>query len=124
MRRKRTCNCEAKRSVSFLKRLILVPASILRKSTSDRHRPVSYPDGPMTGRYRFTLNADWGVNKYQFHRRYQNITQTQRQIQIFQKYKMFELQIINEMDTKVVDALTKANHERNHPVLRTKIYIK
>ena len=30
------------------------PASILRKSTSGRHRPVSYPDGPMTVRYRFT----------------------------------------------------------------------
>ena len=37
------------------------PASILRKSTSGRHRPVSYPDGPMTARYRFTLNADWVV---------------------------------------------------------------
>ena len=35
------------------------PASILRKSTSGRHRPVSYPDGPMTARYRFTSNADW-----------------------------------------------------------------
>ena len=31
-----------------------VPASILRQSTSGRHRPVSYPDGPMTARYRFT----------------------------------------------------------------------
>ena len=30
------------------------PASILRKSISGRHRPVSYPDGPMTARYRFT----------------------------------------------------------------------
>ena len=30
------------------------PASILRKSTSGRHRPVSYPDGPITARYRFT----------------------------------------------------------------------
>ena len=30
------------------------PASILRKSTWGRHRPVSYPDGPMTTRYRFT----------------------------------------------------------------------
>ena len=30
------------------------PASILRKSTSGRHRPVSYPDGPVTARYRFT----------------------------------------------------------------------
>ena len=39
--------------------LSMYPASILRKSTSDRHRPVSYPDGPMTARYRFTLNADW-----------------------------------------------------------------
>ena len=32
----------------------VIPASILRKSTSGRHRPVSYPDGPMTARYRFT----------------------------------------------------------------------
>ena len=30
------------------------PACILRKSTSGCHRPVSYPDGPMTARYRFT----------------------------------------------------------------------
>ena len=30
-----------------------IPASILHKSTSGRHRPVSYPDGPMTARYRF-----------------------------------------------------------------------
>ena len=30
------------------------PASILRKSISGRHRAVSYPDGPMTARYRFT----------------------------------------------------------------------
>ena len=37
----------------------IIPASILRKSTSGRHRPVSYPDGPMTARYRFTYNADW-----------------------------------------------------------------
>ena len=37
------------------------PASILRKSTSGRHRPVSYPDGPMTARYRFTWNADWAM---------------------------------------------------------------
>ena len=29
-------------------------ASFLRKSTSGRHRPVSYPDGPMMARYRFT----------------------------------------------------------------------
>ena len=32
----------------------LNPASILRKSISGRHRPVSYPDGPMTARYGFT----------------------------------------------------------------------
>ena len=30
------------------------PASILHKSTSGRYRPVSYPDGPMMARYRFT----------------------------------------------------------------------
>ena len=30
------------------------PVSILRKSTPGRHRPVSYPDGPRTARYRST----------------------------------------------------------------------
>ena len=44
---------------SFLSEITAIPAgkipsSILRKSTSVRHRPVSYPDGPMTARYRFT----------------------------------------------------------------------
>ena len=34
--------------------LSFFPASILRKSTSSRHRSVSYPDRPMTARYRFT----------------------------------------------------------------------
>ena len=29
------------------------PASIFYKSTADRYRPVSYPDGPITDRYRF-----------------------------------------------------------------------
>ena len=29
------------------------PASILYKSTADRYRPVSYPEGPITARYRF-----------------------------------------------------------------------
>ena len=40
--------------VSFTRSFMVFPASILRKSTSGRHRPVSYPDGPMTARYRFT----------------------------------------------------------------------
>ena len=31
-----------------------VPASILYKSIAGRYRPVSYPDGPITTRYRFT----------------------------------------------------------------------
>ena len=31
----------------------LIPASILYKSTAGRYRPVSYPDGPITARYRF-----------------------------------------------------------------------
>ena len=35
-------------------KVTVLPASILRKSTSGRDRPVSYPDGPMTARYRFT----------------------------------------------------------------------
>ena len=35
------------------------PASILYKSIAGRYRPVSYPDGPMTARYRFIQNAFW-----------------------------------------------------------------
>ena len=37
----------------------LFPASILYKSTAGRYRPVSYPDGPITARYRFIKNAYW-----------------------------------------------------------------
>ena len=36
------------------------PASIIYKSTAGRHRPVSYPDGPITARCRFIKNAYWG----------------------------------------------------------------
>ena len=35
------------------------PASILYKSIAGRYRPVSYPDGPITARYRFINNAYW-----------------------------------------------------------------
>ena len=35
------------------------PASILHKSIAGRYRPVSYPDGPITARYRFMYNAYW-----------------------------------------------------------------
>ena len=33
--------------------------SILYESTAGRYRPVSYPDGPITARYRFMYNAYW-----------------------------------------------------------------
>ena len=39
------------------------PASILYKSTAGRYRPVSYPDGPITARYRFIKNAHWEAGK-------------------------------------------------------------
>ena len=35
------------------------PAGILYKSIAGRYRPVSYPDGPITARYRFLKNAYW-----------------------------------------------------------------
>ena len=38
------------------------PASILYKSIAGRYRPISYPDGPITARYRFIKNAYWGHN--------------------------------------------------------------
>ena len=37
--------------------LVIHPASILYKSIAGRYRPVSYPDGPITVRYRFIKNA-------------------------------------------------------------------
>ena len=45
---------------SFFMRLTN-PASILYKSIAGRYRPVSYPDGPITARYRFIKNAYWEV---------------------------------------------------------------
>ena len=39
----------------------IFPASIIYKSIAGRYRPVSYPDGPITARYRFINNAS-GVN--------------------------------------------------------------
>ena len=33
--------------------IVSFPASILYKSIAGRDRPVSYPDGPITARYRF-----------------------------------------------------------------------
>ena len=35
------------------------PASVLYKSIAGRYWPVSYPDGPITARYRFIKNAYW-----------------------------------------------------------------
>ena len=35
------------------------PAGILYKSIAGRYRPVSYPDGPITARYKFIKNAYW-----------------------------------------------------------------
>ena len=39
-----------------LNRFIYIPASILYKSIVGRYRPVSYPDGPITARYRVIKN--------------------------------------------------------------------
>ena len=47
---------------SYLLVLItLNPASILYKSIAGRYRHVSYPDGPITARYRFIKNAYWNA---------------------------------------------------------------
>ena len=39
--------------IDFVLKLQVYPANILHKSTAGRYRPVSYPDGPITARYRF-----------------------------------------------------------------------
>ena len=38
------------------------PASILYRFIAGRYRPVSYPDGPITARYRFKKNAYWACS--------------------------------------------------------------
>ena len=43
----------------MISRYIRNPVSILYKSIAGRYRPVSYPDGPITARYRFIKNAYW-----------------------------------------------------------------
>ena len=42
----------------------LIPAGIFYKSTAGRYRPVSYPDGPITARYRIIKNAGWDTTKF------------------------------------------------------------
>ena len=37
------------------------PTSIFYKSIAGRYRPVSYPNGPITARFRFIKNAYWDV---------------------------------------------------------------
>ena len=39
--------------------LSLYLASIFYRSIAGRYRPVSYPDGPITARYRFIKNVYW-----------------------------------------------------------------
>ena len=50
------------------------PASILYKSIAARYRPVSYPDGPITPRYRFIKNAYWERSKWGTHNDKTNAT--------------------------------------------------
>ena len=47
--------------VSWTFMVCIFPASILFKSIAGRYRPVSYPDGPITARYRFIKNAYWVI---------------------------------------------------------------
>ena len=47
--------------IACLPREDSTPASILYKSIAGRYRPVIYPDGPITARYRFIKNAYWDI---------------------------------------------------------------
>ena len=46
----------------------LNPASIMHKSIADRYRPVSYPDGPISARYRVCRMLTWKIDTYGFQR--------------------------------------------------------
>ena len=48
-----------KRPKLCVRQVCFSPASILYKSIAGRYRSVSYPDGPITTRYRFVKNAYW-----------------------------------------------------------------
>ena len=62
-----TCNSSIKTFYSEHKK-INIPASILYKCIAGRYRPVSYPDGPITARYRFIKNAYWDGAKGELRR--------------------------------------------------------
>ena len=49
----------AAKILTGLRSYITYPVSIIHKSIAGRYRPVSYPDGPITARYRFLKNASW-----------------------------------------------------------------
>ena len=51
-----------KSTLTSIKGYDIIPASILYKSTAGHYRPVSYPDGPITARYRFIKNAYWDID--------------------------------------------------------------
>ena len=53
-------------SINFNNDMNHIPVSILSKSIAGRYRPVSYPDGPITARYRFRKNAGWDLAKKGF----------------------------------------------------------
>ena len=53
-----------KADCSFASLIRAVPASIIYKYTADRYRPVSYPDGPITARYRYLCRMLTGLVVY------------------------------------------------------------
>ena len=63
------------------------PASILYKSIAGCYRPVSYPDGPITARYRFIKNAYWECGKKM---RCSNFSLVQILEQVWQEVKVSE----------------------------------
>ena len=70
----------SKKTLKFLEPNSLNPSGILFKSTAGRYRPVSYPAGPITARYRFTKNANWeGWNNASCVERYRNCWSDEKQ---------------------------------------------
>ena len=54
------CTELAQKGIKIKTIVTRAPVSILYKSIAGRYRTVSYPDGPITDRYRFIKNASWG----------------------------------------------------------------
>ena len=86
------------------------PASILYKSIAGRYRPFSYPDGPITARYRFIKNVYWEAS-YQFDILH-TFRKIYRSIRVDRNYKKQNKNKTTKNNNKKITTTTKNNNKK------------